>query len=98
MRLGRMTNTQSLTQTCTTQTTSWLVHSWNTFGAKASHGQTRIYKTPHGPDLGEATTFPFIVYYVPNHGTSIQMSFCLGTPKWESQNSHNYNSDDFGGP
>jgi hypothetical protein len=46
-----------------------------------SHGQTRIHKTHHGPDLGEATTFPLIVYFVPNHETSTQMSFCPKTPK-----------------
>ncbi len=66
------------------QTTSWLVHSWNTFGARMSHGQTRTHKTHHNPDLGEATTFPFIIYVVVGHRTSIQMAFCLGTPKWES--------------
>jgi hypothetical protein len=30
--------------------------------------------------LGEATTFPLIIYYVLGHGTSTQMSFCLETP------------------
>ncbi len=39
--------------------------------------------------LGEATTFPLIVYYVPGHRASTQMSFCHGTPKWESRNSQN---------
>jgi hypothetical protein len=34
------------------------MHSWNTFGARTSHGQPWIHKTHHGPDLGEATTFP----------------------------------------
>jgi hypothetical protein len=42
----------------TNQTTSWLVHNRNTFGAWMSHGHTRTHKTHHGPDLGEATTFP----------------------------------------
>jgi hypothetical protein len=32
------------------------------------------------PDLGEAITFPFIIYYVPLHEAHIQMAFCLGTP------------------
>jgi hypothetical protein len=67
------------------QTTSWLVHNWSTFGAKTNHGQTQTHKTHHGPNLGEAITFPLIVYFVPSHGTSTQMSFCLGTPKWESR-------------
>ncbi len=48
---------------------------WNTFGAQTNHGQTWIHKTHDGPDLGEATTFPLVVYFVPSHGTSIQMSF-----------------------
>jgi hypothetical protein len=74
------------------------MHSWNTFGARTSREQTRIHKTHHGPDLLEATTFPLIVYYVPGHGTNTQMTFCPRTPKWESRNSHNWDSSDFGGP
>jgi hypothetical protein len=31
--------------------------------------------------LGEATTFPLIVYFVLGHGTNTQMSFCPWTPK-----------------
>jgi hypothetical protein len=49
-----------------------------------------IHKINHGPDLGEATTFPLIVYYVPDHETKTQMSFCPETPTWDSL--------DFGGP
>jgi hypothetical protein len=60
------------------------VHNWNTFGARTSHEQTRTHKTHHGLDLGEATTFPFIVYFVHGHGANIQMSLCPRTPKWES--------------
>ncbi len=48
---------QLFTRTYTNQTTSWLVHSWSTFGAWMSHEQTWIRKTHHGPDLGEATIF-----------------------------------------
>jgi hypothetical protein len=48
-----------------------------------SHEQTRIQKIHHGPDLGEATTFPLIIYYVPLHEAHIQMAFCPGIPKWE---------------
>jgi len=32
-------------------------------------------KTHHGPDLGEVTTFPLIVYFGPLHGAYIQMAF-----------------------
>jgi hypothetical protein len=72
---------QLLTQTYTNQTTSWLVHILNIFDAWTNHGQTRTHRTHHNPNLGEATTFPLIVYFVPGHGTSTQMSFCLEIPK-----------------
>ncbi len=52
------------------------MHSLNIFGARTSHGQIRIHKTHHGPDLREATTFPLIVYYVLLHEAHIQMAFC----------------------
>ncbi len=96
MRLKRMTRNQSLTPTCTNQTTSWLMHSWSIFGAKTSHGQTQTHKTHHGPDLGETTTFLLIVYSVPSHRTNTQMTFCLGTSKWESRNSQSLDSRNFG--
>jgi hypothetical protein len=35
------------------------------------HKQTRTHKTHHGSDLGEATTFPFIVYSILGHGIGI---------------------------
>jgi hypothetical protein len=37
-----------------------------------SHGQVQTHKTHHVPDLGEATTFSFIVYFVHAHKTSTQ--------------------------
>jgi hypothetical protein len=74
------------------------MHSLSTFGAKTNHGQTQIHKIHHGPDLGEATTFPLIVYFVPLHEGHIQMTFCPWTPKWESQNSQSWDFCDFGGP
>jgi len=78
--------------------TWWLVHSWSTFGARTNHGQTWTHKTHHGPDLGEATTFPLILYFVPPHEAHIQMVFCLGTPKWESQNCQSWDSHNFETP
>jgi hypothetical protein len=60
--------------------------------------QTRTHKTHHGSDLGEATTFPLIVYFVPLQGAHIQMAFCHGTPKWEFRNSQSWDSRDFGAP
>jgi hypothetical protein len=49
--------------------------------------QIQTHKIHHDLDLGEATTLPLIVYFVPLHEAHIQMTFCLETPKWESQNS-----------
>jgi len=46
-----------------------------------NHKQTQIHKIHHDLDLGEATTFPLIIYYVPGHETSTQMSFCPGIPE-----------------
>ncbi len=43
------------------------MHSWSTFGVRMSHKQLGTHKTHHGLDLGEATTFPFIVYSTPFH-------------------------------
>ncbi len=50
-----------------------LVHEW----IMGIHGFTRH----RGLDLGEAITFPLILFFVINHGGCIQMSFCLKTPK-----------------
>jgi hypothetical protein len=47
---------------------------------------TLTHKTHHGPDSGEATTFPHIVFSVPLHGDYIQMALFPGTPKLESRN------------
>jgi len=97
MGLGRMTSinySQDLHKT----NTRWLMHSWSTFGAKTSHEQTWIHKTHHNPNLGEATTFPLIVYFVPLHDAHIQIAFCPRTPKWESQNCQSWDSRNFGAP
>jgi hypothetical protein len=98
MGLGRMISNQSFTWTCTNQTTSWLMHSKNTFGARMSHRQTRTPKTHHGVDLGEATTFPLIVYSMSSHMTNTQMPFCPKIPKWESWNSQRLGFLQFWGP
>jgi hypothetical protein len=55
------------------------MRNYNTFGAQMSHGQTRTHKTHHGPNLGEATTFPLIVHSMHGHRANIQMAFCLET-------------------
>ncbi len=61
------------------------MHCSSTFGARTSHGKTRTHKIHHSPNLGEATTFPLIVYFMPLHEAHIQMAFCFETPKWESR-------------
>ncbi len=47
---------------------------------------TLTHKTHHGPDSGEATTFPHIVFSAPLHGGYIQMALFPGTPRLESRN------------
>jgi hypothetical protein len=81
-----------------TKQTCWLVLSLNIFGARMRHEQPRIHKIHHGPKLGEATTFPLIVFSTSLHGGHIQMAFCLGNPNLESRNSHSWDSCNFGGP
>jgi hypothetical protein len=76
-----MISRSTIHMTCINQTTSWLMHNYSTIGARTSHGHTQTHKTHHGPDLGEVTTFPLIVFSMFSHGHCIQMSFCLGTPK-----------------
>jgi hypothetical protein len=72
---------QLFTQTYINQITSWLVHSWSTFGAWTSHKQTWIHKTHHNVNLGEANTFCHIVFSMLSHKACIQMSFCPKIPK-----------------
>jgi hypothetical protein len=48
---------------------------------------TLDHKTHHGPDSGEATTFPHIIFSAPYFGDYIQMALFPGTPKLESRNS-----------
>jgi hypothetical protein len=58
------------------------MHILSIFGARTNHRQTRTHKIHHNLDLGEATTFPLIVYSMPFCKAHIQMAFCLGTPKF----------------
>jgi hypothetical protein len=78
---------QLLTQTYTNQITNLLVHNLSAFGVRTNHEKTWTHKTHHGPDLGEVTTFPLILYFVLGHGTITQMTFCPESPKWEPRNS-----------
>jgi len=78
------------------QPTSWLVHIRNHFWCWDKPRATRIHLTHHGPDSGEATTFPHIVFFVLLRGTRIQMTFSPGTPKEESRICPGLDSRDFG--
>jgi hypothetical protein len=57
------------------------VHCWSTFGVRTNHERPWTHTTHHGPDLGEASTFPLIVYSAPLREARIQMAFCPRTPK-----------------
>ncbi len=56
------------------------MHCWSIFNARTNHEQIQTHKIHHGLDLGEAITFPLIVYSMPLHEAHIQMAFCSGTP------------------
>jgi hypothetical protein len=43
-------------------------------------GQTRTHTIHHGLDLGETTTFPFIVFFVPSHGVALKCHFVPRLP------------------
>jgi hypothetical protein len=51
---------------------------------------TDFHKTHHSLDLGEATTFPLIVYSMPGHGTSTQMSFFSKIGTLTTLEAHNF--------
>jgi hypothetical protein len=72
-------------QTTQQVATSWLVRSYNIFGARTSHRQIRIHNIHHGLDLGEATTFPLIVFFVPDHGPTLKCHFISGLQIWSPE-------------
>jgi len=51
-------------------TTSWLEFILHPFGVGTSHGRPWTHLTHHGPDSGEATTFPHIVFSVAPRGSA----------------------------
>jgi len=57
------------------------MHDQNIFNAWTNHGHTWTHKIHHDLNLGEAITFPFIIFYVISHVGYIQMTFCPRTPK-----------------
>jgi hypothetical protein len=66
--------------------TSWLELILHLLAVGTSHGQPWTHLTHHGPNSGEATTFPHIVFSAARGGGYIQMAHFLGTPKSESRN------------
>jgi hypothetical protein len=85
IRLGRGTIRSSL-NLHPKQTTKWLVHIQEHPWVLGQAIGTFTHKTHHGPDSGEATTFPHIVFSAPLHGDYIRMAHFprdsqVGVPK-----------------
>jgi len=76
--------------------TSWLELILHPFGVETSHGRPWTHLTHHGPDSGEATTFPHIVFSALLYGSHIRMALFPGTPKEESRNCPGLDFWDFG--
>jgi hypothetical protein len=64
----------------------WLVHIPGHPWVLGQATSTLDHETHHGPDSGEATTFPHIVFSALHFGDYIQMALFPGTPKLESRN------------
>jgi hypothetical protein len=60
------------------------MRSWSAFGAQIDHEHAQTHQTHNGLDLGEATTFPPIVFSIISHRGYTQMSFFSGFLNWES--------------
>jgi hypothetical protein len=85
IRLGRGTKRSSLNLHPRTSHKRLSSHSGHPWVLGQATGILR-HKTHHGPDSGEATTFPHIVFFATLHGGYIQMALFPGTPKLESRN------------
>jgi hypothetical protein len=85
IRLGRG-QAIHLLESASKPTTSWLELILHPLGVRTNHGQPWTHLTHHGPDSGEATTFPHIVFSTALRRGYIQMVLFLGTPKLESRN------------
>jgi len=64
----------------------WLVHIPGHPWVLGQATGTWDHETHHGPDLGEATTFPHIVFSATPRRDYIQMALFHGTPKLKSRN------------
>jgi hypothetical protein len=95
IRLGRGTRLSSLNLHLK-PTTRGLIHIREHPWVLGQATGTLTHLTHHGPDSGEATTFPHIVFFAFAYGDYIRMAFCPGTPKVESRNYPGLESRDFG--
>jgi hypothetical protein len=82
IRLGRGTTYLVTRSYIKNQPTSWLVHLRNHSWCWDKPRATQTHLTHHGPDSGEATTFPHIVFSTLLHRTHIRMAFVPGLPRW----------------
>jgi len=73
-------------------TPSWLELILHPFDVGTNHGRPWTHLTHHGPDSGEATTFPHIVFSALLRGSHIRMALFPETPKEESRNCLGLNS------
>jgi hypothetical protein len=85
IRLGRGTRRSSLNLHPKTHHTWVSSHSEHPWVLGQATG-TLTHKNHHGPNSGEVTTFPHIVFSAPLRGDYIQMALFLETPKLESRN------------
>jgi hypothetical protein len=82
MGLGRIDKLHLLTQACTKPTQSGKCIVGTLLVLERATGNSNSQDSPRL--RGEATTFPLIVHSMAAHRAHIQMTFCPGTPKWES--------------
>jgi hypothetical protein len=95
IRLGRRFSTSSF-NLHQNKPPKWLVHIPGHPWVLGQATGTLDHKTHHGPDSGEATTFPHIVYSATLHGGYIQMALFPGTPKLESRNCPRWSPETLG--
>ncbi len=95
IRLGRGTRLSSL-NLHPKPITKGLVHIREHLWVLGQATGTLTHLTHHGPDSGEATTFPHIVFSVATCGSYIRMAHFPKTPKEESRNYPGLDSRDFG--
>jgi hypothetical protein len=74
IRLGRGSSYLVIRSCIQNQPTSWLKLILHPFGVGTSHERPWTHLTHHGPNSGEATTFPHIVFSALLCGICIQMT------------------------